>query len=90
MTERSNKPPYAVLELSEDEATWLTGTLLRARKLSVEAFKDVASMSSSDPRAVMRASLMMAANIDETAADTLGERLSDQNKKTRDIWEPDQ
>lgn len=74
----SNNPPAAVLELDKHEAEWLQKTLRLSERSAEAAFRDVASMSSKDPRARFRASLQLAANIDEAMADGLASRLDDQ------------
>jgi len=77
----SNNPPFAVLELDEEEAKFLTKWLLISKAETEHDFKDACSMSSSDPRATHRASLVMMLGAEEAMAEDLGERLCSQHKK---------
>ncbi|WP_027237829.1 hypothetical protein [Leisingera caerulea] len=75
----SNHPPHTVLELSREETQWLFSLLSKAEKSADEAFEEVVSMSSKDPRARHRVMLQMAANIDQAISDSLLSRLEKQD-----------
>lgn len=75
----SNNPPHVVLELDKKEAEWLHHALVRLEAGAKANFREIAGMSSRDPRAVMRSTLMMAANVDEAIADGLATRIEKQD-----------
>lgn len=72
---KHNNPPFAVLELNQVEHDYLTKLMDRAHGQAEELFKDVCGMPSSDPRAVFRASLSMAAALDMTMTENIAELL---------------
>lgn len=66
----SNNPPFAVLELNEDEHKYLVKLLALSNRQSFKALQEIAGMSSKDPRAADRSSLIFgcSADIDITAS----------------------
>jgi hypothetical protein len=82
----TNTPPYAILELDEEEALWLTHLLAKALESADTSTREIAGMSSSDPRSRYRTLLAHAAMIDQVTSEQLGERLSGQGQKTRKKW----
>lgn len=73
-----NKPPFVSLELDSTEAEWLVKLLDIARDTSEKRFNEIASISSSDPRARNRATLIMDAGFDNSISENLIERITNQ------------
>lgn len=85
----SNNAPAVSLELDADEAKWLHSLLSKSHTAGNEAFKDVCSMSSADPRSRFRSMLMVAANVDQITSEQLAERMQSQMGSLSDTWEKD-
>lgn len=76
----SNNPPYAIIELDEEEYKYLCALVHRANQCAEANRLAVCSMSSNDPRSSDRATLLLAATADIVMTDHLyNEKLKKAN-----------
>lgn len=74
----SNNPPYVSLELDKHDAEWLSKLIAAHQIESEDSFVELCGMSSSDPRARMRATLTMIAAGEQSMSENLLDRMVSQ------------